>query len=61
MQPFSAEHISQLGSSVEVVIETISMKGIRRLNKPFVTVCVVDADGHLLAPEQAQHHTLVMV
>jgi len=45
--------MAQLGSSISINIDTITLKGIRRLNKPFVSVCVVDAEGRLLAAEQA--------
>eukprot|EP00658_Telonema_sp_P-2_P025208 TRINITY_DN2014_c0_g1_i6.p1 TRINITY_DN2014_c0_g1~~TRINITY_DN2014_c0_g1_i6.p1 ORF type:complete len:1053 (+),score=283.33 TRINITY_DN2014_c0_g1_i6:152-3310(+) len=45
--------MAQLGSSITVGIQTISMKGIRRLNRPYVSVCVVDADGRMLTTEQA--------
>ena len=49
---FNEASMEELGSSIEVFVESISMKGIRRLNKPFVTLCVVDAAGHLLSSEQ---------
>lgn len=45
--------LAQLGSSISINIENITLKGIRRLNKPFVSVCVVDSNGCLLAAEQA--------
>eukprot|EP00656_Telonema_subtile_P013236 TRINITY_DN16713_c0_g1_i14.p1 TRINITY_DN16713_c0_g1~~TRINITY_DN16713_c0_g1_i14.p1 ORF type:complete len:838 (+),score=208.03 TRINITY_DN16713_c0_g1_i14:263-2776(+) len=49
----SEASMAQLGSSITVDLDSICMKGIRRLNKPFVTVCVVDADGRMLTNEQA--------